>query len=82
MANKNCPVTKIRHQMFFKGDKGEKLLMEQFVEWGVPEDKVNNDAVTQLGIMEWEEETFIKGNIVIKRQILDDEEWETLNISK
>ena len=72
------PTTKIRHQMFFKGKKGDKLLMEQFMEWKVPEDKVKNDVITQLGLMNWEEDEFLKKNIIIKRQILDDDEWEKL----
>jgi hypothetical protein len=75
IKGKNYPVTKIRHQMFFKGKKEDKLLMEQFVEWEVPQEDVENKAITQYGIMQWEEENFVNANIIVKRQVLDDKEW-------
>lgn len=66
---------KIRHQLFLKGKESNKLLVEQFVEYDMTLDELEK-PIKQIGIMNWEEENLVNANVFVKRQVLDDEEWE------
>jgi len=67
---------KIRHQIIYHGKDGDKILVEQFVEWELTEKELE-EPINQLGIMEWEE-GLVKEFIEVKRQVLTDDEWNEL----
>ncbi len=68
---------KIRHQLILNGKEGEKVLMEQFVEWDIKKDELST-PIKQIGIMEWEDQNIVKPLISVKRQLLSDDEWDEL----
>jgi len=67
---------KICHQIIYHGKDGDKILVEQFVEWELTEKELE-EPINQLGIMEWEE-GLVKEFIEVKRQVLTDDEWNEL----
>lgn len=66
---------KIRHQLFFKGSKSDKLLMETFAEHDMTLEDLAQ-PVKQMGLINWEKENMINPNVYVKRKVFDDDEWE------
>jgi len=65
---------KIKNQLKFKDKEKEITLLTQLTDIDITEEEIKN-PVTQMALVDWEEENIIKKHITVSRKILTEEEW-------